>query len=170
MSVLALVPGIILASVSGVAGAAEIGFHPAAASGNVVCMPGEGSCGENEIILSGGGVDVTLFLEVSAWDTLSPHPGDSDYFLVAYEGGMDSDTYAGGVPGNPGTLAGFDLVPVGQPDMGFEGAFQALKVCASDGSDPGGSSDLFSKCLTDAECPVGWECIDRWDYVFHQFG
>jgi len=48
--------------------AAAIRFRPVAATGNVVCMPGEGACGETEIVLSDGGVEVTLFVEVSGWD------------------------------------------------------------------------------------------------------
>ena len=46
----------------------EMRWRPVAASGNVVCTPGAGDCGETEIRLSAGGVVVTLFLEVSDWD------------------------------------------------------------------------------------------------------
>ncbi len=45
-----------------VADATEMRFHPVAATGSVICTPGEGACGDTQIILSEGGVTVTLFL------------------------------------------------------------------------------------------------------------
>jgi hypothetical protein len=110
-----------------------------------------------------------MFLEVSGWDTTSPHPGDSAYWLGAFQGTVDSNSYLGADPGNVNTVPGIDLNPVGQDTgMGFQGAFQALKVCASDPFDPVGSSDLLSRCTTVADCPPGNLCVDRWDYVFYQ--
>ncbi|MFQ5592271.1 MAG: hypothetical protein ACE5HE_14000 [Phycisphaerae bacterium] len=174
----------------------EVRWRPVAATGNVICTPGVDACGETEIRLSGGGVTVTLFLELSGWD----HDQNGDPLLGAYQGTVDSRSYRGGhtgyectvigtvcdpldpaacnsgadgtceqvIPGNPGTTVGLDLNPVGQPDMGFEGAFQALKVCATDPFDPQGSSDLLSRCSSNSDCPAGSLCMDRWDYVFYQ--
>ena len=150
--------------------AQEIRWQPKAATGNVVCLPGSGDCGDKEIILSAGGVTVTLFLEVSGWDTAGGgNPGNTDYFLGAFQGTVDSGTYVGGAPGNPGTMSGYDLDPVGQATgEGFKGAFQALKVCASDPFDVVGSSDLMSYCSTPADCPEFNVCTDRWDFVYFQ--
>ncbi|MFQ5589775.1 MAG: hypothetical protein ACE5HE_01300 [Phycisphaerae bacterium] len=173
----ALTLGLLACSIS--AEGQEIRWQPQAATGNVVCMPGAGACGPREVILSDGGVTVTLFLEVSGWDTAGGgHPGDANFFLGAFQGTVDHRSYEGGLaaavirpdhPGNPGTTVGLDLNPVGQDTgMGFEGAFQALKVCASDPFDPVGSSDLLSSCTTATDCPAGNLCVDRWDYVYYQ--
>ncbi len=141
---------------------AEIRWQPVAATGNVICMPGSGDCADSEVILSAGGVTVTLFLEVSGWDTDGGgHPGNSDYFLGAYQGTVDSATYAGPVPGQ-------DLVPVGQPSMGFEGAFQALKVCTGPPFGCGPEQDLLSACYSNADCPAGQLCWERCDFVYFQ--
>ena len=59
----------------------EIRWNPVAASGNVFCTPGTGSCGETEIILSAGGVTVTMFMEVSGWDP-GHHGDDTAFWLV----------------------------------------------------------------------------------------
>jgi hypothetical protein len=155
--------------------AQEIRWQPQAATGNVVCLPGSGDCGDKEIILSAGGVTVTLFLEVSGWDTNGGgHPGNTDYFLGAFQGTVDSGTYVGGAPGNPGTLVGYDLDPVGQATgMGFEGAYQALKVCGTtdclfDPNSPACVWDRLSKCATSTDCPTGNVCFDRPDFVYFQ--
>ncbi len=145
----------------------EIRWQPAAATGNVICMPGSGDCGEREIILSSGGVIVTLFLEVSDWDPFG-QPGDPEFWLGAFQGTVDSSTYRGGIAGNPGTVAGRDLVPVGGPGMGFEGAFQALKVCTGAPFGCGPEQDLLTKCYSAADCAVGQLCMDRCDFVYYQ--
>lgn len=146
-------------------GAGEIRFRPVTASGNVKCTPGVGDCAELQIVLSDGGVDVTLFIEVSAWDP----DQDGDPTLGAYQGTVDSATYAGGHPSGEGTVAGFDLVPFGQPNNGFLGAFLALKVCSNDFDPPVFEEfDELSRCNTNADCPEGWACTDRPDYVYFQ--
>ena len=53
-----LVSGLTLLCAATDAIAQELRFRPAASTGNVVCMPGEGECGDTEIIRSGGGVTV----------------------------------------------------------------------------------------------------------------
>ncbi|MFQ5592364.1 MAG: hypothetical protein ACE5HE_14480, partial [Phycisphaerae bacterium] len=140
----------------------QMRFHPVDATGNVVSLPGMGD-ESAKIVLSEGGVDVTLFFQVSNWDAFGRDLG-------ALQGTLDSTSLLGGVPGNPGTIPGVDLIPRGSSTgMGFEGAFQALKVCASLPSDPVGSSDLLSRCDTSADCPPTHPfCVDRWDYVFYQ--
>jgi len=147
-------------------GCAQLRWMPKAASGNVICLPGEGVCGPSRILLSEGGVVVTLFLEVLDWDV------DQDGFieLELYHGVVDSNTYKGGVSGNPGTLPGYDLLPLGQDTgMGFEGAFQSLKVCG-DIFNPS-DFDPLRPCDTLADCDQGHPtriyCIDRPDFVFY---
>ncbi len=154
----ALALGLLAFSVSAQGG--EIRWQPVAADGNVVCLPGSGDCGDTQVILSAGGVTVTLFLEVSGWDTAGGgHPGDPDYFLGAFQGVVDHHGYQGPM--------GCDLDPVGQPQMGFEGAFQALRVCTN--APYGcGEQDLLSVCTSAADCEVGQLCMDRCDFVFYQ--
>ena len=140
----------------------EMRFRPVAATGNVICLPGEDACGETQIILSNGGVTVTLFVEFSGWDRdQDGYPG-----LGALQGTVDATTYQGGPAANPGTLEGFDLVPVGFPDMGFEGAFQSLEVCGDifDSTD----FDPLMPCRSFADCPTGTFCIERPDYIFYK--
>jgi len=154
--------GIFMAATATGLHAAEMRFHPVAATDNVICLPGEGACGETEIILSDGGVTVTLFLEFGGWDPAMV----GDPTLLAVAGTMDSDTLQGGGASNPGTLEGLDLVPVGHPDMGFEGAFQSLTVCG-DMFDPT-DFDPLMPCQSIADCPSGIFCIDRPDYIFYK--
>jgi hypothetical protein len=156
----------------------EIQWRPVAADGYVVCLPGEDPCGETEIMLSGGEVTVTLFLELSGWD----RDQDGDPLLGAYQGTVDATTYSGGLaqgevpthPGNPGTVEGLDLSPVGP---GYEAAFMALEVCGPMACywDPTGahceaSWDRLSDCGTNPNstaCPDELPaCVDRPDYVF----
>jgi len=147
--------------------APEIRWNPVAASGNVVCMPGTGECGETEITLSEGGVTVTLFLEVSGWDP----DQNGDPSLGAYECELDFDTLAGGDTSGEGTIPGVDVVPVGYPDPS-QGAFVTSHVCGDifdpsdfdplEGSLPGGG------CSTLADCPAGRYCIERWDLLLGQ--
>lgn len=138
----------------------EIRWQPVATDGDIVCMPGSGGCGDTEIKLASGGATVTLFLEVSAWDTADGgHPGDRDYFLVAVQGIVDHTGYAGPHQCN--------LNPVGAPGMGYEGAFNAWKVCTN--SPYGcGDQDLLSVCRSDRHCEAGQSCMERCDHVFYQ--
>ncbi|MGB2984884.1 MAG: hypothetical protein WBE26_03295 [Phycisphaerae bacterium] len=153
----------------------EIRWQPVAASGNVVCLPGSGDCGDTEIMLASGGVMVTLFVEVSDWDVFGGgHPGDMEWFLGAVQGTVDSSAYVGGTPENPGTLAGLDLSPFAyawDPDLG---AFQALKVCGNIDcltGLPGCIWDPLSDCgfnpgsaACSGELPL---CMDRPDFLYH---
>ncbi len=148
----------------------EIRWQPVASDGDVVCMPGRGCCGDSEIKLERAGVTVTLFLELSAWDTAGGgHPGDTDYYLGAFQGTVDAGTYDGGSPGNPGTIVGLDLNPVGwDTGMGFEGAYQALKACANlPYVGCLGEQDLLTKCYSAADCELGQLCLDRCDFVYY---
>ncbi len=164
-----LVSGIgLLGAVSVALGVGEIRFMPVAADGNVICLPGEGACGETEIMLWEGGVEVTLFIEISAWDTETPHPGDVNFWLGSAEGTVDHSTYEGGIPGNPETTPGLDLTPVGaDTGMGREGAFQAVKVCTSAPYGCGPEQNLLSMCYTGGNCAMGELCMDRCDYVLY---
>jgi len=166
---------IVLLGVFSVAFASEptIEWMPVAASGDVLCLPGQGGCGDNEILLSAGGQTVTLFLQVSGWDP----DQDGDPLLGAYQGVVDATTYEGGLaygvahpthPGNVGTIVGVDLAPVGGPTgPPCEGAYVARRVC-SPVEDDFSQADMLSKCRFDFECPPSHPyCVDREDYVFY---
>ncbi|UCE59964.1 MAG: hypothetical protein JSU63_21280 [Phycisphaerales bacterium] len=160
-------------------GAGTFRWLPKTASDNVVCLPGEGDCGETEIRLSGGDVTVTLFLEMANWDP----DGDGHPTLGGFQGGLEAETYEGGLaidaaypghPGNPGTVAGCDLESYGwslDPDLRdcAAGAFMALKVCVETLQFP----DVFDPLSTctpataEADCgPFPAGCVDRPDWVF----
>ncbi len=158
-TILALVAGCMALAPVSVQGQ-EIRWQPVASDGDVVCMPGSGDCKDTQIILERGDATVTLFLQVSGWDP-GGHVGDEDYFLGAFQGTVQSTGYAGG--------GGCDLVPIGQPNMGMEGAFQALKVCANApyNCDPG-VQQLLTNCSSAADCAVGQLCMDRCDFVYYQ--
>jgi len=150
--VMAAAGAIVFPGGSHLANAQWMRFRPVAATGNVICLPGEGACGETEIILSDGGVTVTLFLEFWGWGWF---PQD---LLGALQGTLNANSLI--------SPLGYDLVPVGHPDMGFEGAFQALKVCG-DIFNPS-DFDPLAPCATVADCPAGRFCIERPDYVFYK--
>ncbi len=129
----------------------EIRWQPVATDGDVVCMPGSGDCGDTEIKLASGGATVTLFLEMSGWDTVS------EYSLSHFRGSVSSDGILG---------SGCPLLAVGAPDMGLEGAFQAVKVCTN--APYGcGEQNLLSVCSGVSQCEAGQLCLDRCDYVFY---
>ena len=153
-----------LAALGTVAQGSEIRWLPAAASDNVVCTPGVGECGETQMILSEGGVRVTLLLQVSGWD----QDQDGNPMLGAYQGALDSLTLAGGAAENPNTIPGIDLIPVGAPtNMGFEGAFLQKKVCAF-WFEPDSPFDPLSRCQSFEDCPEEFQfCVDRPDFVFY---
>ncbi|UCE59965.1 MAG: hypothetical protein JSU63_21285 [Phycisphaerales bacterium] len=167
-----LVPAFLAIGTFGQDAGHEIRFNPVSASGDVMCLPGEGGCDPTEVVLFSGGVTVTLFLELSGWDrdvdgspTLGAFEGTVD--ATTYEGGLAADVAYEGHPGNPGTIAGVDLLPVGYPDNPQEGAFQALKICTSNLADPEANADWLSMCNSSADCPpFPAGCIDRPDYVF----
>ena len=143
-------------------GAPVFRWHPVIASGNIICTPGEGACGGTEIILSDGGVTVTLFMEVTWY-----MPG-SGGLSVAWAT-VDGDSYIGGTERNPGTHDGIDLVPVGYPDARSEGAYQAVHVCSADffEADMADAVTLYSNCVTLLDCPHSHPfCLDRPDAVF----
>ena len=153
---------------------------------------GDVTCAENEIVLTGGGLSctyqceesgapcepedpnacddgaegmcirphavVTMFMELSAWDP----DQDGDPTLGAYQGSVDADTYRGGIPGNPGTQVGCDLVPVGVPETPLAGAFQTLKVCCSDLADPAGTFDALAGSLPGGGCDASADCPPSW--------
>ncbi len=175
MSVLALVGGIILLSIPAAVFGTAMRFHPVTAGDNIICTPGEGACGETQIILSEGGVIVTLFLEISEWAWPGQDPNDMNYWLASFWATLDSSTLTGGHAGNPGTVDGVDLVPVGQPGMGFEGAYLALEVCTDDPDDPDMTDPItrYSFCRTytpqpgSAPCPASHpDCVQRPDFIF----
>jgi hypothetical protein len=129
----------------------EIRWQPVDATGNIVSI----SDAPPEIVLSGGGVTVTLFMEVSGWDP----DVNGDPSLGAYQGSLLATTLVG-----PGDCI---LTTVGsETGMGFEGAFQSLKVCG-DIFNPDDFDPLIP-CDTIADCPTGRFCIERPDYVFYQ--
>lgn len=144
--------GLILTTTASPLRAAAMRFRPVAATGNVICLPGEGSCGDTEIILSDGGVSVTLFLEFGGWDRIR-----EGWLLGSLQAALRATSLT--------SPWGYDLVPVGHPDMGFEGAFQSLKVCG-DIFNPS-DFDPLAPCATIADCPSGDYCINRPDYVFY---
>ncbi|MHC4697660.1 MAG: hypothetical protein ACYTFA_13060 [Planctomycetota bacterium] len=168
--VIALAVGLLASSVS--ASGPEIRLQPVTASGNVFSLPDATDPDDSEIILSAGGVTVTMFVELSAWDSIDGgHPGDSDWFLGGPQGTIDSATYLGGAPGSPGTLIGYDLVPLGWIEgRPSDGAFMALKVCGnltcvSEPFEPGCVWDPLS---VEADCsPPATYPIDRPDYIFY---
>jgi len=148
----------------------EIRFHPVWGDGNVLCLPGEHPCRENEIILLEGDATVTMFIQVSGWDP----DQDGDPTLGAFLGTLDWDTLASGHISGEDTLGGVDLVPVGYPDTPYLGAFTACKVCSDDFfvvdmTDP---NIFLSDCTTDscsAQLPAPYIfCVDRPDFVFYQ--
>ncbi|MHC4695198.1 MAG: FG-GAP repeat protein [Planctomycetota bacterium] len=150
---------------------AEIRWRPVAADGYVVCLPGEDPCGETEIMLSGGGVVVTLFLELTGWAG-DPH---ADSLLGGYQGTVDSRTYLGGLapgevpghPGNPGTLESLDLYAVGWlTGMAREGAFIALTVCTSPVHPCFPCWEPLSHCPETPCESESWWCYDRPDFVY----
>ncbi|UCE58991.1 MAG: hypothetical protein JSU63_16300 [Phycisphaerales bacterium] len=141
-------------------------WNPSSWQDNVICMPGEGVCGDTETILWDGGVTVTLFMQLRGWNP------DGDRALGAFQGTLDHATLQGGHPSGIDTLPGLDLVPYGA-DMGWEwnAAFMALKIC-SPLANP--CTDRFTDWLSDcrgdpAVCglfPPNIRCLDRFDYVF----
>ncbi|UCE58268.1 MAG: hypothetical protein JSU63_12590 [Phycisphaerales bacterium] len=153
----------------------EISWRPVHADNKLICLPGEGDCGPNEIILGGGGVRVTLFIRLEDWD-----PDDDGIpTLGVYQATVDATTYEGGLlpdvaytahPGNPGTLTGCDLATLSSDGEypSCDGAFPALKICCSHLADPIGTADWLSYCGSDpsvcGDFPAG--CIDRPDFVF----
>jgi hypothetical protein len=153
-------------------GGPEIRFMPVAVDGNVVCMPGDGACGETEIMLAQGGVEVTLFVEISGWD-YGAHPGDPNWFLGGYTATLDLTTLEGGDDSGVDTMPGFDLTLVGTGSGDWsEGAFTALRVCGTEQclSDPGACDwDRLSNCnpwAPPGECPDPFpHCVDRPDFI-----
>jgi len=152
----------------------EIRWNPVAASGSVICTPGQGSCRETEIILSNGAV-VTLFLEVSGWDP----DQDGEPLLGAYQGTIDWVTLLGGLapgvahdghPGNPGTQPWADLITVGASGR-LRGAILATHVCTDypEGPDMSDPVTLLSDCDSWPGCPPSHTmCVERPDYVYYQ--
>ncbi|UCE58729.1 MAG: hypothetical protein JSU63_14950 [Phycisphaerales bacterium] len=130
----------------------EIRWDPVAASGNVICTPGTGTCGETEIMLSAGGVDVTLFMELSGW---------WPEILASYQGCPEPDTLLGGMPWNPGTPQSCDLMPLDW--------FVAEKICTANMADPEANADWLSDCTYNpficGSFPAG--CIYRPDFVYY---
>ncbi|MHC4696062.1 MAG: hypothetical protein ACYTFA_04885 [Planctomycetota bacterium] len=172
--ILAVLTVLLGASSVAFASGPTIEWMPVAASDNVICLPGEGGCGDREIFLSAGGATVTFFLQVAGWDP----DQDGDPLLGLYQGTVHPMTYEGGLgpgvaepthPGNPGTVSGVDLQPVGAGSgMHALGAFQALRICTMDTSDPIANADWLSRCETDSDCPpFPAGCIERPDYVFY---
>jgi len=149
----------------------HIRWKPVAATENVICIPGTPPCGFTQIMLSRGGVTVTLHLQLAGWD----QDGVGDPSLGAFQGTLDSRTLLGDHSSGDGTLPGVDLVPVGAPDMGFEGAFQATEVCGNlpcvfaPGS-PDCVLDWLSCCTWSCagSCPTGSFCVERPDYVYYR--
>ncbi len=145
----------------------EIRLNPVAGTGNVICTPGQGACGETQIILSEGGVTVTIFVEVSGWDP----DQDGDPTLGAVQAAIDWDTYDGGDSSGEGTAYPFNLVPVGSPSHAGQGIFQALEVCTDtwppDMTDPLTRLSVCGHAST-PDCPPSHPfCLDRPDYVFY---
>ena len=152
----------------------EIRLQPVTASDYVIALPDPTDCDDSEIVLSQGGGTVTLFVELSGWDSVGGgHEGDVDWFLGGPQGTIDSGTYDGGIPGNPGTLVGYNLVPVGWPGDPDAGGFQAVKICGNQacliGPPVDCAYDWFSRCEANEDC-TSTEfpyCYDREDYVFN---
>ncbi len=143
----------VMASLGAAADAQIIEWLPASASGNHTIIG-------NEIVLEGGGQTVRLHLMLSAWD-----PGSTGTTLGSFQCTVDPAGYLGAnaSPPNPGV----DLSPVGQPNMGFEGAFMALEVCTA--APYGcGDQDLFSMCTSHAHCAEGELCLERCDHVYYE--
>jgi hypothetical protein len=147
--------------------APEMRLIPVAADGDVICMPGEGDCGETEIKLAQGGVEITFFIQISGWDTDTPHPGDSWYFLGAYQATLDGATLEGGDVSGTNTMAGLDLAVSNR--LG-EGSPTVYKVCGTLACVIEGSSSpncIWDELSTGAPCPPEFpEEIDRPDFMF----
>ena len=168
VGVLAVAGAVVCPGGSHLANGQTMRFRPVAATGNVICLPGGGACGETEIILSDGGVTVTLFVEFGGWDWVR-----QGWLLGSLQCTLNADTLRGHAWGNPGTLEGFDLVPVGHPDMGFEGAFMALHVCTDDWNNVAMPDPVTRASYCGFYAPVPGACpqshpfcVDRPDYVF----
>ncbi|UCE58269.1 MAG: hypothetical protein JSU63_12595 [Phycisphaerales bacterium] len=179
VQIVVLSAAILLAASSIALAQPEIRWHPVHAEDKVVCLPSEGDCSPNEIILSGGGVLVTLFMQLDGWDpdddgipTLGGYQGTLD--ATTYEGGLPPDVAYTGHPGNPGTSPGCDLRTMSWWNHypSCHGAFVTLKVCCSNMADPLNTVDWLSDCGSDASVcgsfPAG--CIDRPDFVYAGLG
>jgi hypothetical protein len=151
----------------------EIRLQPITATGNVIALPDPADADDTEIILSNGDVFVTLFVELSGWDSIAGgHPGDVNWFLGGPQGTIDSSTYLGSSPTGDKTRPGYDLEPLGWPEgTPTDGAFMALKVCGNiicvgNPFDPGCEWDPLS--VGPDECsPPDTYSFDRPDYVFY---
>jgi hypothetical protein len=181
LHMLALASGmLVLTLVNASLGAGEIRFMPVAADGNVICLPGEDPCGETEIMLSRGGVEVMLFVELSGWDSDPPHPGDSAYFLGGPQATLDEPTLEGGDASGVDTIRGLDLAVVGAASGTPEnGVFIAVSVCGNltcvgNPFDPGCVWDRLSNCGASGptdECPAALPfCIERPEFLFDAWG
>ncbi|MHC4698755.1 MAG: DUF4215 domain-containing protein, partial [Planctomycetota bacterium] len=148
--------------------APQIRWNPVAASGNVFCTPGTPPCRRTEIMLRKGGVQATLFMQVSGWDW--DHNGLPT--LGGFQGTLDGATLKGRHAHGVNTLPGVDLVPVGwTTGANDEGAFQALTVCSDDLSDVDMTDPhiALSHCTHPDDCPPDYPfCVDRPDYVFYE--
>ena len=137
-------------------------------TGQVISLPDPADCDDTEIVLSNGDIYVTLFVELSGWDSIGGgHPGDTNWFLGGPQGTIDSSTYLG--TAKPGTPDGYDLDPAGwTAGNPTNGAFMALKVCGTLACVIGPPEDCFWDPLsTGAPCPPEFPAeIDRPDYVF----
>ncbi|UCE58131.1 MAG: hypothetical protein JSU63_11865, partial [Phycisphaerales bacterium] len=127
-----------------------------------VWADGEHVIDGNEIVLTGGGQNVTLHLKLSGWD-----PGQIGETLGSYQAAIDPSYYLGAnaSPPNPGV----DLNAYGWPISPSDGIFQALQVCVETLQFPD-VFDPLSTCTTGTateDCgPFPAGCVDRPDFVF----
>jgi len=115
---------------------------------------------ENTILLQSGGQTVTLHFMVSDWD-----PDQTGVTVGSFQGTVDPAGYLGVNADTPRPY--IDLGPLGYPVTPSDGAFQALKVCSDDLVPPLFETfDPLSNCQTNADCPTGFVCVERPDYVY----